>query len=78
MKELFDRLSSDEQKRFFIVSEVKYDESLTENKGKVAYVKVNHVHGEKCKRCWNYYDEKDLTLVDGNYICPRCLKALKK
>ena len=78
VKEIFDKLSNDEQKRFFIVSEVKYDDSLTENKGKLAYVKVNHVHGEKCKRCWNYYDEKDLTLVDGDYICPRCLKALKK
>lgn len=79
-KEVFNKLSEEEKTRLFIVSKVSEDDSFIEetNKGKVAFVKVIHHDGEKCKRCWNYYGINKLTKVDEDYICPRCLKALKK
>ncbi len=78
LKKLLKEVSNDELTKLLIVSSLVFDDSLTENKGKVSYVKVIHHEGEKCKRCWNYFDKNELTEVDGEYICPRCLKVLKK
>ena len=78
LKEVLKEVSNDELTKLLIVSSLIFDESLNENKGKVAYIKVIHHEGEKCKRCWNYFDKEELKEVDGEYICPRCLKVLKK
>ena len=55
--------------RYFIVSEV----VLTS--GATTTAAVARHHGQKCQRCWNYYDE--LAQIDDNKVCPRCLKVLK-
>ena len=34
-------------------------------------IKVEHAKGEKCDRCWQYYEN----LKDG--LCTRCQKVLK-
>ncbi len=71
-KKAFDKLTKDEQVRFFIVSKLE----LTSNNGesyddcKVEVIKHN---GHRCERCWNRFDEE---LVDG--LCPRCRKAYEK
>ena len=78
LKEILKELGNDELIKLLIVSNVINNDSLLENKGKVTYVSVSHHSGEKCKRCWNYFDKEDLVEVDGDLICPRCLKVLKK
>ncbi len=78
LKEILKELGNDELVKLLIVSSVIDDDSLLENKGKVTYVSASHHGGEKCKRCWNYFDKEDLVEVDGDLICPRCLKVLKK
>ena len=78
LKEILKELGNDELVKLLIVSSVIDDNSLLENKGKVTYVSASHHSGEKCKRCWNYFDKEDLVEVDGDLICPRCLKVLKK
>lgn len=60
-------------KQLFIVSDVvisaeelpKYDYSG---------VKVLKFEGERCERCWNIFDEKDLT----DNLCPRCEKIVSE
>ncbi len=78
LKEILKETTLEEVTKLLIVSEVVLDDSLSENKGNVTYVKVIHHEGEKCKRCWNYFDKEELVEVDGELICPRCLKVLKK
>ncbi len=36
-------------------------------------VEVTKFKGERCERCWNYFDEMDLT----DHICPRCHEVVK-
>ena len=78
LKEEIKKFSKDELARLFIVSEVKFDDSLNENESNLTYSKVTKHHGVKCDRCWNYFDEKDIKEVEGVHLCPRCSKALKK
>ncbi len=77
-KEILNSFSKEELARLFIVSEVTFNNELNENKGQVCFAKVLHHEGKKCTRCWNYFDVKDITEVDGECLCPRCLKILKK
>ena len=54
-------------KQLFIVSDVVLTpEELT--KYEYCSVKVQKFDGERCERCWNYFNEKDLT----DHLCPRC------
>lgn len=78
VKKVFGSLSNEEKARLFIVSEVKERNEEVGNKGEVSYVEIKHHDGEKCTRCWNYFNKNDLTDLDGEKLCPRCLKALKK
>ena len=77
-KEILKSFSKEELARLFIVSEVSFNDELNENKGQVCFAKVTHHTGKKCTRCWNYFDKKDITELDGECLCPRCLKILKK
>ena len=38
-------------------------------------IEVSVAEGEKCERCWNYFDE--LVEHDGNKVCPRCKKVIE-
>ncbi len=58
-----------ERARYFIVSEVDV------LKGDTTQVVVKHHHGQKCERCWNYYNHL-ITLEEGQ-VCPRCHEAIK-
>ena len=78
LKEEITKFSKEELARLFIVSEVKFDDSLNENESNLTYSKVTKHPGVKCDRCWNYFDEKDIKEVEGVHLCPRCSKALKK
>lgn len=72
------KYSNEELQRIFIVSEVKFDENVTENSSEIACIKVEKHQGIKCDRCWNYFDESVIHEEEGVHLCPRCLKALKK
>ena len=54
-------------KQLFIVSDVILTpEELT--KYEYCEIKVQKFDGERCERCWNYFNEIDLT----DQLCPRC------
>lgn len=54
-------------KQLFIVSEVVLTiEDLT--KYEYCEVQVQKFEGDRCERCWNYFNEIDLT----DHLCPRC------
>ena len=59
-------------KQLFIVSDVVI---TTDDLPKYEYagVEVSKFNGERCERCWNYFDELDLT----DNVCPRCVEVLK-
>lgn len=54
-------------KQLFIVSDVII---TAEDLPKYEYckVKIQKFEGERCERCWNYFNEEDLN----NHLCPRC------
>lgn len=63
-KDLIDKLGTAEICRLFIISGFVvsgHDEA------------IKHP-GTKCDRCWNYFDE--VTEVEGQHLCKRCLEAL--
>lgn len=65
--DVFNKLSAAEQERFLIVSKVVLtDQTLTEYKS-ISLSVIKH-QGEKCVRCWNYFDPDKIT----NQMCPRC------
>ena len=72
------KYSIQELNRIFIVSEVKFDENISENPSDLGNIKVEKHSGVKCDRCWNYFDESKIHEEEGVHLCPRCLKALKK
>ncbi len=59
-KPLLDRLGNKELARMFIVSSFE--------EGETSLV-CKHT-GEKCERCWNYFD--DIEEEDGKHLCHRC------
>jgi len=58
-----------ERARYFIVSR------LEVRHGKDSFVSVTRHQGQRCDRCWNYYD--DLISIDEQHICSRCHEAVK-
>lgn len=68
---LFGSFDEAELNRIFIVSRVK----IAEKTEKELRVSVSRHEGQKCERCWNYFDE--LLEADGNRICPRCKKVIE-
>jgi isoleucyl-tRNA synthetase len=61
-------LDSRELNRLFIVSSV----NLKEGKQAVSVMKYK---GEKCPRCWNYFEK--LIPVEEHHVCERCAKAMQ-
>ena len=39
-----------------------------------AVFKVQKFDGERCERCWNYFNEIDLT----DHLCPRCHEIVEE
>ncbi|XVL28598.1 isoleucine--tRNA ligase [Staphylococcus equorum] len=63
--------------QLFITSQAEVVESVENG---VAYqygdIRIEHAHGEKCQRCWNYSEE--LGSVDElEDLCPRCQEVVK-
>ena len=60
-------------KQLFIVSDVVI---TAEDLPKYEYskVKIQKFEGERCERCWNYFNEEDLT----NHLCPRCQVVIEE
>ena len=60
-------------KQLFIVSDVVI---TAEDLPKYEYckVKIQKFDGERCERCWNYFDPSELN----DHICPRCDKIVNK
>ncbi len=73
-KALLNSFTNDELKLIFIVSGVSIEEAETKYEN-VACDVVKH-NGQKCERCWQYFDE--LITFGENHVCPRCFKVLKK
>lgn len=63
-------ISSDELARILIVSNVIYDDGISEN------IVVKHSSGIKCPRCWNYAGEKNVKKIDDSKVCERCFNVL--
>jgi isoleucyl-tRNA synthetase len=40
-------------------------------------IEVKKFAGEKCERCWNYYDRLDVD-EEGHHLCARCKEAIEK
>ena len=53
-----------------IVSKFSFEESDEES------IQIKQTKGEKCERCWNYFDELEED-DEGHKICPRCHQVLK-
>ena len=70
--------STQELRRLFIVSDVKFDSTVTKNDSEIGAFDVIKHEGTKCDRCWNYFDDDEIHEVEGAHLCERCLKALKK
>lgn len=73
VKNVFSKLSKLEQQRLFIVSDVHETTLSDEYKQEVSKVKVSVHAGEKCERCWNRFEEKEIS----NCMCKRCNDAMK-
>ncbi len=77
IKTIFDNMNKDELARLFVVSSIRFVESLKDaEKLEVSKVRVIHHRGVKCDRCWNYSD--DVKNIEGSNLCPRCRKVLGK
>lgn len=74
-QKIFEQFTRDELNLFFIVSNVTIGENSQENKFETIEVSVKHHNGEKCERCWNYFDE--ILVVGENKVCPRCKKVIE-
>ena len=70
---IFNKLSLLEQKRLFIVSDVVVANLDNSYKQEVSKVNVEVHSGVKCERCWNRFEEKEIT----NCMCKRCNDAMK-
>ena len=71
-------------KFIFIVSSVKVvtvleDDSKIYSSEKIEGLKVevSHMAGEKCERCWNYFEEDNSGKGEHSMICFRCIKNLE-
>ena len=75
---LFDEVTEDEQTHRDMLEIIfgKEIPLLTKNETeKELRVSVSRHEGQKCERCWNYFDE--LLEADGNRICSRCKKVIE-
>ena len=61
----------------FITSQAEVVESVENG---VAYqygdIRIEHAHGEKCQRCWNYSEELG-SVGELEDLCPRCQEVVK-
>ena len=39
-------------------------------------IRIEHAHGEKCERCWNYSEELG-SVGELEHLCPRCQEVVK-
>ena len=39
-------------------------------------IRIEHAHGEKCERCWNYSESLG-SVGELNNLCPRCQEVVK-
>ena len=44
--------------------------------GEEEKTEVSHFKGERCERCWNYYDELTVD-EEGHHLCKRCSEVIK-
>ena len=70
---VFNKLPLLEQKRLFIVSDVVVANLDDSYKQEVSKVKVDVHNGVKCERCWNRFEESEVT----DCMCKRCNEAMK-
>ena len=63
--------------QLFITSQAEVVESVENG---VAYqygdIRIEHAHGEKCQRCWNYSEELG-SVGELEDLCPRCQEVVK-
>lgn len=71
---LLNKFTLDELKLLFIVSKVSF--AHANKKYEHLSIDVRKHEGEKCERCWQYFDE--LISFKDNHVCHRCFEVLKK
>ena len=74
-KEIFNKLSKEELNLLFVVSESNIDENVEGTSFDNVVVNVKHHNGQKCDRCWNYFN--DLKEFQGFHVCSRCYEVIK-
>ena len=74
-KEAFNKFTKHELNLLFIVSDASISDNEHDKVYENAAVNVLHHDGQKCERCWNYFDE--LVEVDGAHVCSRCKEVIK-
>ena len=78
-KAVFDSIPLNELSLLFIVSRVVVNEDIKDAfKGEVSSIIIEKASGVKCDRCWNFFDENEITEVDGTKLCPRCHHIMTK
>jgi len=79
LKDILKDIPNDELSRLLIVSGVKIVDNLDNGlDGDVCKCYVIKHPGERCDRCWNYYNSDELSEIDGAKLCKRCQEAIKK
>ena len=66
------QFNSNELNLIFGVSRVTF--APASNKFEHVAVDVKHHEGQKCERCWQFFDK--LEVVEDSCVCPRCKKGL--
>ncbi|MCG7338708.1 isoleucine--tRNA ligase [Staphylococcus sp. ACRSN] len=67
----------DDLQQLFITSQAEIVDSV-ENGTSYQYgdIRIEHAHGEKCERCWNYSEELG-SVGELDHLCPRCQEVVK-
>ncbi len=74
-KEIFNKFTNEELNLLFVVSSSNIDDKVEGASFDNVVVNVKHHEGQKCERCWNYFN--DLKSFQGFHVCSRCYEVIK-
>ena len=74
-KDIFNKFTKEELNLLFVVSDTNIDDSVEGASFDNVVVNVKHHEGQKCDRCWNYFN--DLKEFQGFHVCSRCYEVIK-
>ncbi|WP_251516298.1 MULTISPECIES: isoleucine--tRNA ligase [Staphylococcus] len=67
----------DDLQQLFITSQVEVVDTLNDGESyQYGDIRIEHAHGEKCQRCWNYSETLG-SVGELDDLCPRCQEVVK-